>query len=699
MEGISLQGAEGLGELWCIPIESDLAAIWYETKADAEISAISINRAPIKIVRQHRLLHPAATLSLALVRGNGLRDGARCELSLASTRKFSNAVVKLAPARSKNSSRVLSFITGKRQSPQQLGGWSPLVRYLAFMTNWRLRCDVVANVAGFSFATAEVPAHHFDQGRTLHAFVHRHATVAPRRITAVPLSDDVVVFIMPHPVPERAFVELGPQLIELDLRFGALSDDRRAINWLRGLPELAREKVLSVVSETAPRGAGVDALIPAVFPGEHRIELPNSSQLFVAIAAVVEGRLLVCIEAIGNIEISAIELGLANRTVVPAVWSQFRRHLSPVKGGNGSRRMRLVAAAEVDKGVGALAKVVIMTNLGRHQVMVSCHGSGARALRLFRVFLPEPSVDDGYVEKVILPVAATAKRQSPKPSLVEFGQGPARKGGVSVAVLAGNDLDALHKTLLSVDSVGVPALSIRVVLSMPEHAEAICQAMHQWARRYGLDGAVEIPLDDIGESACTGQRNIDSPDAIVAIRAGTTLSLPWRRALMRNGTSSDALLMTAPDSIPEADLKRPLDPDRIIDLPADALVGLVVSAKALHRIDRALPFQTVEGEWLGIAMALTQQGGRVHAARATSADPMPQALVRGRISERIDRILLERAYAGSRSTAISPLVAKSVPRKNAIGLAREAAVPSLDDSGATASNAKSVRAIAGRTGG
>src|SRR5262249_15797786 len=149
-----------------------------------------------------RLLQPADTLLLALVRGSGLRDGARCGLKLASTRKFSDAVVKLAPARSKNGARVLSFLIGKRGSPHQLGGWSPLVRYLAFMTNWRLRCDVVANVAGFSFATAEVPAHHFDQGRTLHAFVHRHSTVATRRISAVPLSDDVVVFIMPHPLPE-----------------------------------------------------------------------------------------------------------------------------------------------------------------------------------------------------------------------------------------------------------------------------------------------------------------------------------------------------------------------------------------------------------------------------------------------------------------------------------------------------------------
>lgn len=473
MKELPVRELEALS-LFLIPYSSDSAFLWCPETASGAISDIFVPGERTTVRARKKLFRPGGGIEVFLVQGSGVRDGASCELQIGS--EIHTRRARLARWDDPDARAVMKLAAGhlaKEGRPAPI-----LARYLAFISAWQAAGCVLEAFSDGQIIEIDAPC--------------SRAQVSAYGVTAHGLSRLTVHVLMQQagktilwlaePDVEYLYLELDDNLIRINLdaslrrvpsgkRATIAGDDTTLVEALHQVVRVPSGEVHAWAAEQCPSQDTIHHR-NAVLTVVKAVRLPSSDLCVFLKAAhspeIIEGMTLTPFGSSGPIE---AEIVRCDSDVATSEWQQ----------------QIIVRAADIDPSVGAYRIDCLFA--GEKQSVWLCETNSCQVdqANLAREFMPVASIKPEWFESVIVPLAVAYEHHR-EPGLVGVRSfGAAIEAQADVHVLAGSDIEALHRTVLglAVTSRDAPA-KVCIVLANHSVFDQISAAAERWSQIYQL---------------------------------------------------------------------------------------------------------------------------------------------------------------------------------------------------------------------
>ncbi|MBF9197338.1 hypothetical protein [Microvirga terrestris] len=593
------------GPLWCVPVAAGIIAVWHNLTPEFEIVGLEGGAGLLTQIERHRIFSPQFSKNFYTISGHGLQDGRRLRVFL---RGDDGADVeqtldlRLAHWQTEGASQIVSSIVSRILSKHSASGdHGTLERFLSLVSSWRSSGRLKAQIGSHCLYELDIASHHFAQRQA--CFVLRQGRLTREVLDSV--SDNgSSIFRISKGYPDRVYVDLDGDLVELGLSGNPVAE-QHTVGWLQCLSPPAKNSLLdclSKVSEAEPADLPtyVTASLKSVaFPlGE-----PHSE---VAIEGCFQasGALFAFLKVTGTTALEDVQLELFGEVV------NERREPNlltcSTSSANGLPKSLIVAKASLDGGRVSACKVTLQVE-GRSiqhwiQVQQGCTGS---SLAFARSFWPLSNEDVNYLAEVGAPFASAWMQRTVKEAARTLRLTARQNTGTAVDlhVIAEARPELLHGTLIGFRASVPRGQTIRVTLRSSPGIEATCSSVIEWARRYDLDGELQVLPADAPASAAASIGRRSPAEVSIAVRAGF---IPPRAGWLDEIVEQVAqapdtfLLGVAPGRVSTRIALDQLDPETLLDLLAhDAVVAMAAPVNLIGRIPVERPVcHTVAGSWI-----------------------------------------------------------------------------------------------------
>jgi hypothetical protein len=525
--------------LFVIPHSAGSAFVWCSHLDGAAIGAIHLAGKPLSILERKKLVRPGHTLEVLLIEGVNLRDGVECELHVTSSENdavATRAVARLARWEDADTPRALRLIATRFTSASSVP--AALERYLAYISAWQAPSRVLHTFPDGAIVAVEA-AMADDKISAFAATTHglRSAAIQPLLCSGGTL----VVWLSDLSI-RQLYLELSGALIRVNLD-GAHQPSAAALP-LHGIPieqELvtALHSIVVGPSDELKTWAAAQCRTAATTRCEETtvevrraVRLP-SDDVAVLIDVVGAAHGLDDLQLRAFADDGALDIEVVTR-----------------EGGEGQQIIVRVGAQGPEVSCYHLSWLWA----GRsHAVWIrETSSSDPSNVRLARDFMAVALVAPEIFPAVLHPLATAPDRYT-APGLVrvaEFGSATAN-ACADVFVFAGDDLEALHRTILGLSLTSrETALQVQVCVFDPGVIDRLLAAAQAWSRTYHL------PLKVACYSARTSEAQVvrqafrsDRPR--IFCRAGTVPRCSeWiSQVLQSNKQERGALLFANPTNL------------------------------------------------------------------------------------------------------------------------------------------------------
>lgn len=611
------------GPLWCVPVAAGIIAVWHNLPTELEIVGVEGGAGLLTQLERHRIFSPQFCKNFYTISGHGLQDGRRFRVFL---RGGDGADVeqtldlRLAHWQIEGAPQIVSFIVS-RILPQHSasGDHDTLERFLSLVSSWRSSGRLKAQIGSHSLYELDVAARHFAHRQT--CFVLRQGRLA-REVVEGFSDNGSTIFTTSNGHPERAYADLDGDLVELEVSGNPVAE-QDAAGWLKDLSPSAKNGLLDCLSTAANAGhAGLPAYVTAslktaAFPlGE------PESEVTIEGCFQASGAVFAFLKLTGTTPLDGVRLELFG--------SAANEHCEPVLltcstlSADGLPKSFIVAKAPLDGDQASACKVTLQVE-GRsiqHWIHVQ-QGGTASSLGFARGFWPLSDKDERYLAEVGAPFAS-AWAQRPVKEAARTVSLTARQNtasAVDLQIAAGAELEPIHGTLIALKASVSRGQAIRVTLPSGPRIEATCSRIIEWAKRYDLDGKLQVLPVNAPASAAASLGVRPSAEVAIAVRTGfIPPKAGWLDEIVAQvAQAPDTFLLgLAPSRVPARTALDQLDPDTLLELFAhDAVVAMAAPVSLIGRIAIERPVcHTLAGSWMERIIEGLSQGAKAipHAA-------------------------------------------------------------------------------------
>jgi hypothetical protein len=637
------------GPLWCVPVAAGTIAVWHNLPPEFEIVGVEGGAGLLTPLERHRIFSPQFSKNFYTISGHGLQDGRRLRVFL---RGGDGADVeqtldlRLAHWQIEGAPQIVSFIVSRILPKHSASGdHETLERFLSLVSSWRSSGRFKAQIGSHSLYELDVAARHFVHRQA--CFVLRQGRLA-REVVDSFGDNGRSIFSIAKGHPERIYADLDGDLVELEFA-GNPGAEQDSVEWLQGLSPSANNSLLnclSMASETVHEGLlsyVTASLKTAAFP----LAEP-ASEVVIEGCFQASGTLFAFLRMTGTTALEGVRLelfgGPANEQREPVLLT------CSTSSAIGLPKSFIVAKAAFDRECASACKVTLQVE-GRsiqHWIHVQQGGTDA-GLGFVRGFWPLSDKDEHYLAEVGA-AFTSAWAQGPVKEEARTIRLAVRRNTspiVDLQIVAGTELEALHGTLIGMKASVPRGQAIRVTLPPGTHIEATCSKIIDWARRYELDGELQILPAHAPPSAAASLRPRPSAEIAIAIRAGfMPPGAGWLDEIVEQiAQSPDTFLLgIAPSRVPARIALDKLDSETLLDLLAhDAIVAMAAPASLIGRIAIERPVcHTLAGSWMERIIEGLSQGAKIIPHAALGFLEIDESWDRDRFGIRTDEIALSR---------------------------------------------------------
>ncbi|MBM1171275.1 hypothetical protein [Microvirga arabica] len=468
--------------LFVIPYSSDTAFVWCPLAESGAISALQVGDATVTILERKKLFRPGARLEALLVGGVILRDGATCALEVTSAAGDVDVVrtsARLARWAEPDTRAVLKLIASRpaQAEPRQI-----LERYLTFTCAWQAPARLDA-----MFPDGCVVAVDLDGART-EPNAYAITSHSFERMTVQPLvqhNGTLLLWIGQSDI-QHLYLEVAGALVQARLHASGAS-----------YPEPTSSSV----------GTDGSAIAEALY---RAVESP-SAELTAWIAGLCQPQVRVSTEHTTVDIRRAVRLPTQDAAIfidVSGTVDHVHSFDMTVFGSRDPETLDVIACDVEDENRPLQQKIILRapqvesstgcyrvswSSAGQHHaVWIRASGDATPDwVGLAREYLPVAQVRADVFSTVLHPLA-TAPNHDVPPGIVQVvDYGLTDDADADIFVFVGNDLEALHRTLLALAlTSGGATLNVCLCVFDPRFMSTLSPAAQVWARRYELSLAI-----------------------------------------------------------------------------------------------------------------------------------------------------------------------------------------------------------------
>ncbi|WP_157934198.1 hypothetical protein [Microvirga ossetica] len=641
------------GPLWCVPVAAGIIAVWHSLPLELELVGLEGEAGLLVPLERHRIFSPTFAKNFYTIASHGLQDGRRLRAFLRDPNggEIERALdLKLAHWQIEGVPQIVSFIISRILPKHDAhGDHETLERFLSLVSSWRASCRLSAEIGPHALYELDVVARCFASRQT--CFFTRAGKLTRETVDSFGHRDGTV-FLTAKSCLERAYADLGGDLVELDFSNDPVAD-QDTVAWLKGLGASARNNLIDHLSAASP--AGVDQIPGYVTRSLASAAIPlgePGAALTIKSCFQTSGTLFAFLEITGTASLESLQ--------IQAFGTAADQFLTPelliTPGANGDApRVCLVAKGALDHPPPHACKIIAVVD-GQHiaQWIHLQAGDTQSSLAFAHTFWPFADRDEHYLTQVAAPLAqAWVQRPSHEPAKVISVPRPSRNAeAIDLQIIAAPQLDLLHGTLIAVRSSIPLSHPVRVTLSASHHDEKACSKVSGWATQYGFKAQIEVIPAGAPAAMTAHPRSPGSSQAFVAVRAGfVPPQAGWLGEIAQQITQLPESLFigVAPNRRPGPWSSDEVSLETLLDLLAhDAIVAVAGSADAHRRIVLDRPVcHTAEGRWVEWLAEGRRQGIRIAAVPGLAFWEMEPAASRDEFGPRIDEISLLQTLAAA----------------------------------------------------
>jgi hypothetical protein len=640
------------GPLWCVPVAAGIIAVWHGLPLELELVGLEGEAGLLVPLERHRIFSPTFAKNFYTIASHGLQDGRRLRALLRDPHgdEIERALdLRLAHWQIEGVPQIVSFIISRILPKHDAhGDHETLERFLSLVSSWRASCRLSAEIGPHALYTLDVAARCFASRQT--CFFTRAGKLTRETVDSFGHGDGTV-FLTAKTRPERAYADLGGDLVELDFSSDPVVD-QDMVAWLNRLGASARNSLLDHLSAASP--AAVDQIPGYVTRSLASAAIPlgePGAALAIKSCFQASGTLFAFVEITGTASLETLQ--------IQAFGAAADQYLSPElliasAASGGMPRVCLVAKVALDHSP-PVCKIIASVDGRRIAQWVHLRaGDTQSGLAFARAFWPFADRDEHYLRQVAVPLAqAWVQRPSQEPAKVISVPRQSRSAAaIDLQIIAAPQLDLLHGTLIAVRSSIPLSHPVRVTLLASHHGEEACSKVSSWATQYGFKSQIEVIPAGAPAAMAAHPRSLGSSHAFVAARAGfIPPQAGWLDEIAQQITQSPESLFigVAPNRRPGHWLSDEVTLETLLDLLAqDAIVAVGGSTDQLQRILIERPVcHTAEGRWVEWLAEGLRQGARITALPGLAFWEMEPSASRDEFGARIDEISLLQTLAAA----------------------------------------------------
>jgi hypothetical protein len=464
--------------LFVIPYRSDAAFVWSPLAESGTVTALHVGDAAVTILERKKLFRPGVRLEVCLVGGAALRDGVACTLEVTTASgdvEIVQTTARLARWTDPDTRAVLKLVASRpaQAEPRQI-----LERYLTFTSAWQAPTRLEA-----VFPDGCIAAIDLNEPQTA--------------LTAYAITSQGFEAVTVQPLVQRAGTLLlwigQPDLQHLYFEIsGALVQAR-----------------LSAIGAAYPGPAlpSLDAIGSDLAEALHAAVESPSAELAAWVAGLCQPQVSISTEHATITVRRIVHLptnDVAALIDVSGAADDVHSFYMTAFGSPDVENLDVIACDIGDENVPVQQKIIVRTVqaepfAGCYRLSWTCAGDESavwiRASHedapglgsLARDFLPVAQVRADVFPSVLHPLATVPNHDVP-PGIVEVIEwGLSENAAADLFIFAGNDLEALHRTLLafSLTSGEIP-LNIHLCVFDRRIMNSLRTAVRDWVGRYDL---------------------------------------------------------------------------------------------------------------------------------------------------------------------------------------------------------------------
>jgi hypothetical protein len=636
-----------------VPVAAGIIAVWHSLPLELELVGLEGEAGLLVPLERHRIFSPTFAKNFYTIASHGLQDGRRLRALLRDPNggEIERALdLRLAHWQIEGVPQIVSFVISRiLPKHDAYGDHETLERFLSLVSSWRASCRLSAEIGPHALYTLDVAARCFASRQT--CFFTRAGKLTRETVDSFG-HGDCTVFLTAKSRPERAYADLGGDLVELDLSNDPVVD-QDTVSWLNSLGASARNSLLDHLSAASPTAVDqipgyvtrslASAAIPLGEPG---------AALTIKSCFQASGTLFAFVEITGTASLETLQ--------IQAFGAAADQHLTPElliasAASGGLPRVCLAAKVALDLPPPPACKIIATLDGRRIAQWVHLQpGHTQSSLAFARAFWPVADRDERYLTQVAVPLAqAWVQRPSHEPAKVISVPRQSRSAAaIDLQIIAAPQLDLLHGTLIAVRSSIPLSHPVRVTLLASHHGEEACSKVSSWATQYGFKSQIEVIPAGAPAAMAAHLRSLGSSHAFVAVRAGfIPPQAGWLDEIAQQITQSPESLFigVAPNRRPGSWSSDEVSLETLLDLLAhDAIVAVAGSADGLQRILVERPVcHTAEGRWVEWLAAGLRQGIRIAAFPGLAFWEIEPSASRDEFGGRIDEISLLQTLAAA----------------------------------------------------
>ncbi len=464
--------------LFLIPFSSDRAFLWCPETPSGTIDDILVPGEATVVRSRKKLFRPGGGIEVFLVEGSGLRDGASCELQVGSETYARRA--RLARWNDPDTRAVIKLAAGHLANEDRP---APIFeRYLSFISTWQAACSVLWEFSDGKIVEVDVP---FTRTQ-----VSAYGVTAQgiRRLTARSLSESTgrTIVWLAEPDIEHLYLEIADNLIRVNLsasprqmqHSGGLKSEAGSTALVDALHHVARTPSNDIdrwAASLCPPQAILshrDATLTVV----RAARLPaNDLCVFITIAGTPDVIGGITLTPFGSSDPTEAQIVRCDSDDPTSEWQQ--QVILRAQGLDPS-----IGAFRIDCSIGGQAQSLWISETSSRQIDQAT---------LARKFMSATAVRADWFESVIRPLAIAYEYQT-EPGLLGIRNfGAEVDAQADVYILAGSDVEAVHRTIIGLALTSRDALiKVSIVLTNRSLFDPIAAEAERWSQVYHL--AIEI---------------------------------------------------------------------------------------------------------------------------------------------------------------------------------------------------------------
>jgi hypothetical protein len=606
------------GPLWCVPVATGVVAVWHGLSSDLDLIGLEGGAGLLTPIERHRIFSPQFSKNFYTVSSRGLQDGRRLRVILRSPDGVETEQaldLRLAHWQIEGTPQIVSFIISRILPKLDASGdYETLERFLSLVSSWRASAHRKTQIGSHSLYELDVATGYFAARQT--CFVVRDGRLT-REVVDSFASDDSCVFMTSTGHPDRAYADLGGDLVELDFSNHSVTD-QNTLKWLQDMSVSAKNRLLDRLSNvweaerTALPAYVTASLTTATFPlGE------PASEIIVKGCFRASGALFAFLEVTGAATLEAVRIEVFGVPADACPTPDMLTRSLPFDGA--LPKLCIVAKAALDGHQASACKISLQVEGRSIQQWIHVQsGDTAAGFRFIRDFWPVADKDEDYLAEVGVPFARAWVQRPVKETVLATSLSGQRNSDstVDLQVIAGAQLEPLHGTLLGLKASLPLGQALRMTLPSGPELEAAHSKLSGWAKRYELDGDLRGLPAHAPASAAADLNPRSFSRISVAIRSGfIPPRAGWLNEIVAHldRVSDTFLVGVARNRVPSKMSLDKLDAETLLELLShDAIVAVASSAGLMQRIVIDQPVcHTLAGSWIERIVQGLGQGMKV----------------------------------------------------------------------------------------